>query len=264
MTQKVAVVLAAGKGTRMKSELPKVMCEVCGRPMIEYVLDTLESAGIERILVVIGYRGDLVREMLAHRKELEYCEQWEQKGTGHAVMMTRPSIAHFDGPLLVVAGDCPMIRTESIEALFAEYEAESEQIRPEALRKPVSCVMGTAYKDNPTGLGRIVRNAVGQFQKIVEEKDATDTERKITEVNMSYYLFRTPDLLGVLDLLKTDNAQGEYYITDAPTVLLSQGKRVVALPVLKPIEGLGINNVEELAVVNQAMREILDARKSAS
>ena len=253
MTKKIAVVMAAGKGTRMQSELPKVLCEVCGRPMIEYVLDTLESAGIDRILVVIGYRGDLVREMLAHRKELEYCEQLEQKGTGHAVMMARPSIAQFDGPLLVVAGDCPMIRRESIEAMFAGYE-----------REPAACVMGTAYKDNPTGLGRIVRDTNGQFQKIVEEKDATDAERQITEVNMSYYLFRTPDLLGVLDLIKTDNAQGEYYITDAPAVLLSQGKRVVALPVLKPIEGLGINNIEELAAVNQAMQDILDAKKSVS
>ena len=252
MTKKVAVVMAAGKGTRMKSELPKVLCEVCDRPMIEYVLDTLKSAGIDRVLVVIGYRGDLVREMLAHRKELEYCEQLEQKGTGHAVMMTRPSIAHFDGPLLVVAGDCPMIRQESIEAMFAEYD-----------REPAACVMGTACKDNPTGLGRIVRDADGQFQKIVEEKDATDIERQINEVNMSYYLFRTPDLLSVLDLLKTDNAQGEYYITDVPAVLLSQSLKVVAMPVLKPIEGLGINNVEELATVNQAMQEILNVKNKS-
>ena len=244
MAKRVAVVMAAGKGTRMKSELPKVLCEVCGRPMIEYVLDVLENAGIDRILVVIGYRGDLVREVLAHRKGLEYCEQREQKGTGHAVMMTRSAIADFDGPLLVVAGDCPMIQRESIEAMFAAYD-----------RRPVACVMGTAYKDNPTGLGRIVRDAGGQFQKIVEEKDATDAERQITEVNMSYYLFRTPDLLSVLDLLKTDNAQGEYYITDAPAVLLAQGKNVVALPVLKPIEGLGINNVEELAIVNEVMKQ---------
>ena len=239
--------MAAGKGTRMNSELPKVLCEVCGRPMIAYVLDTLENAGIDRILVVIGYRGELVREMLAHRIKLEYCEQWEQKGTGHAVMMTRSAIADFDGPLLVVAGDCPMIQRESIEAMFAEYE-----------REPVACIMGTAFNDNPTGLGRIVRDADGQFQKIVEEKDATDTERKITEVNMSYYLFHTPDLLGVLDLLKTDNAQGEYYITDAPAALLSQGKRVAALPILKPMEGLGINNVEELTAVNQIMQKLID------
>ena len=245
MAEKVAIVMAAGKGTRMQSELPKVLCEVCNRPMIEYVLDTLESAGIDRVLVVIGYRGELVRETLAHRGKLEYCEQWEQKGTGHAVMMTRPLVADYDGPLLVVAGDCPMIQRESVEALFAEYE-----------REPAACVMGTAYKDDPTGLGRIVRDAGGNFLKIVEEKDAADEQRKITEVNMSYYLFNAPDLLGVLDLLKTDNAQGEYYITDAPAVLLSQGKKVVALPVLKPIEGLGINNVEELAIADRAMREM--------
>ena len=246
MAKKVAVVMAAGKGTRMKSELPKVLCEVCGRPMIEYVLDALEAAGIDRIIIVIGYRGDLVREKLAQRTKPEYCEQREQKGTGHAVMTARSALADFDGPLLVVAGDCPMIQRESLEAMFAEYD-----------REPVACVMGTAYKDNPTGLGRIVRDTDGQFQKIVEEKDATDAQRRLTEVNMSYYLFRTPDLLGVLDLLKTDNVQGEYYITDAPAVLLSQGKKVVALPVLKPIEGLGINNVEELAAVNEAMMQFL-------
>ncbi|MDR1493096.1 MAG: NTP transferase domain-containing protein [Planctomycetaceae bacterium] len=250
MSKKTAVVMAAGKGTRMKSELPKVLCEVCGKPMIEYVLDTLERAGVDRILVVVGYRGNLVRETLAHRKNLEYCEQTEQKGTGHAVMTARPLIANDDGALLVVAGDCPMIQKESIEALFAEYE-----------REPSACIMGTAYKENPTGLGRIVRDARGNFQRIVEEKDATDEQRKITEVNMSYYLFRRSDLLGVLDLLKTDNAQGEYYITDAPAALLSQGKRVVATPVLKPIESLGINNVEELAVVNQTMREIIDSQE---
>ena len=246
-TTKIAVVMAAGKGTRMKSELPKVLCEVCGRPMIEFVLDALEKAGVERVIVVVGYRADLVRETLSHRKNLEYAEQLEQKGTGHAVMMCRPAIANHDGPVLVVAGDCPMIQVESIRGLFAEYDREA-----------ASCVIGTAYKDDPTGLGRIVRDADGNFQCIVEEKDATESQRKITEVNMSYYLFHTPDLLGVLDLLKTDNAQGEYYITDAPAALLSQKKKVVALPILKPIEGLGINNEQELQIVNETMQKMLD------
>jgi bifunctional UDP-N-acetylglucosamine pyrophosphorylase/glucosamine-1-phosphate N-acetyltransferase/UDP-N-acetylglucosamine pyrophosphorylase len=244
-TMKTAVVMAAGKGTRMKSELPKVLCEVCGRPMIEYVLDTLEKARVERIIAVVGYRADLVREKLAHRKNLEYAEQLEQKGTGHAVMMCRPLIAGYEGPILVVAGDCPMIQEASVRGLFEAYEKEA-----------VSCVIGTAYKDDPKGLGRIVRDAAGNFERIVEEKDAAEDQRKITEVNMSYYLFRTPDLLGVLDFLKTDNAQGEYYITDAPAVLLQQKKKVVALPILKPVEGLGINNVEELAVVNDTMSKI--------
>ncbi|MCL2347401.1 MAG: NTP transferase domain-containing protein [Planctomycetaceae bacterium] len=245
MAKKVAVVMAAGKGTRMKSELPKVLCLLSGRPMIEYVLDTLEAAGVERIIVVVGYRANLVRETLAHRKNLEYRDQTEQKGTGHAVMMVRPSIAEYDGPVLVVAGDCPMIQKASVEALFAEYE-----------QHPAACILGTAYKDNPAGLGRIVRDSQGNFQKIVEEKDASDEQRRITEVNMSYYVFHCPDLIGVLDHLKTDNSQGEYYITDAPAALLSQGKRVVALPVLKPIEGLGINTTDELAIVEQAMRKL--------
>lgn len=245
MSARAAVVMAAGKGTRMKSDLPKVLFPVLGRPMIDYVLDTLEKAGIERIYTVVGYRNDLVRETLAHRKNLVFVEQTEQLGTGHAVMMCREHLLSLCGPVLVVAGDCPMIQVVSVRKMFEAYE--KEQIPP-------ACILGTAFRDDPLGLGRIVRDASGNFIGIVEERDATAEQKRITEVNMSYYLFHAPDLIGALGALRTDNAQKEYYITDAPSVLLAQGKKVPALPILQPIESLGINTIEELAAVEEAMQ----------
>jgi bifunctional UDP-N-acetylglucosamine pyrophosphorylase/glucosamine-1-phosphate N-acetyltransferase/UDP-N-acetylglucosamine pyrophosphorylase len=246
---KYAVIMAAGKGTRMKSELPKVLYPVGGRPMIEYVLDALGQAGIEKMIVVVGYRSDLVRETLSHRQNLTFVEQTEQLGTGHAVMVCRDELKQHTGATMVVAGDCPMIQVESIRKLFASYG------EPEVM-PPVSCILGTALKDDPAGLGRIVRDADGEFVGIVEEKDAAPEQKKIMEVNMSYYVFHTPDLLEALNHLKTDNAQKEYYITDTPAVLKSQGKKVVALPVLKPIESLGINTVEEAKIVEKAIERL--------
>jgi len=245
--QKIAVVMAAGKGTRMKSDLPKVLFPVCGRPMIEFVLDALEQAGIDRMIVVVGYRSGLVRSMLAHRTNLEYAEQTEQLGTGHAVMMCREQLQSHKGPVMVVAGDCPMIQVDSIRKLFEPYTASN----------PPACILGTAYKENPVGLGRIIRDANGWFAGIVEEKDATEEQKKITEINMSYYVFHAPDLLDALTYLKTDNSQGEYYITDTPLVLKQQGKKVLALPVLKPMESLGINTIDELKIVENAIQSMV-------
>ena len=239
------IILAAGKGTRMKSELPKVLLEVCERPMIQYVLDALATAGIDRTIVVIGYRAELVQAELDGRQGVQFAMQTEQLGTGHAVMACREHLADHDGPVLIVAGDSPMMQADSIAAVIDDFQRQS-----------AACILGTAHKDTPQGLGRIVRNDDGSFRAIVEEKDATDGQRRITEVNMSTYLFNCRDLLGTLDHLRADNAQGEYYITDAPGVLVSQGKEVRALPVLKPCEALSINTVDELAVVEAAMKEM--------
>jgi len=243
-----AVVMAAGKGTRMKSELPKVLYPILERPMIEYVLDALEEAGVKKIIVVVGCRSDLVRERLAHRKNLEFVEQTAQLGTGHAVMMCQETLRPHTAAVMVVAGDSPMIQADSIKKLFEAYEKEKHEEHP-------SCILGTAYKNNPKGLGRILRDAAGEFQGIIEEKDASPEQKNITEVNMSYYVFHTPDLLDALTYLRTDNAQKEYYITDTPAIMKSQGKRVWALPVLQPIESLSINTVEEAALVEKALVE---------
>ena len=242
MSPNVAVVLAAGKGTRMNSDLPKVLFEVCGRPMIHYVLDALAEGGIQRTIVVVGHRAELLRDALAQRNGLEFVHQAEQLGTGHAVMVCREHLADHHGPVLVVAGDSPMMQSRSIAALLADYH-----------RRGAACVLGTACKEDPGGLGRVIRDAEGNFQAIVEEKDATDRQRRITEVNMSYYVFDCQELLASLEHIRADNSQGEYYVTDCPGVLAAQGKEVRALNVLKPCEALSINTLEELAAVEAAM-----------
>ncbi|HEV3415245.1 MAG TPA: NTP transferase domain-containing protein [Pirellulales bacterium] len=242
MLSTVAVVLAAGKGTRMKSELPKVLVRVAGRPMIEYVLDALAAAGVQNTIVVIGYRGDLVRETLARRRGITFVEQKEQLGTGHAVMACREALEPHDGAVLVVTGDSPLMQSTSIAALLEEFE-----------RTQPACLLGTARRTDPAGLGRIVRDATGSFRGIVEERDATPAERRITEVNMSCYVFDCHALLHAVTKIGRHNAQGEYYLTDCPGVLLSEGKPVEALPVLQPCEALSINTVDELTVVEREL-----------
>lgn len=245
MHKTTAVVLAAGKGTRMKSELPKVLLPVCGRPMIEYVLDALSKGGVDRIIAVVGYRADLVRAAIDGRAGVEFALQTEQLGTGHAVMACRELLDDGDGPVLVVTGDSPLMQSDSVAALLGDYH-----------RCPAACVLGTAYKDDPGSLGRVLRDARGTFVGIIENRDATPEQRQITEVNMSYYVFRRPDLLAALDGIRPNNRQGEYYITDAPGLLVAEGKEVRALPVLKPCEGLGINTVEELAAAEAQLAKM--------
>ena len=211
--------------------------------MIEYVLDALEAAGVDEIWIVVGYRAEDVRRTLAHRRNIRFCLQSEQLGTGHAVMMCREHLARHDGPVLVVAGDSPLLQVNSVRTLFAEFAA----------RRP-ACLLGTATKDNPTGLGRIVRDASGRFAAIVEEKDATPAQRAIREVNLSCYVFDSRELLWALENLRDDNAQREYYLTDCPGLLSRAGKSVDALCVLQPCEALSINTPEELTAVEAAMR----------
>lgn len=245
MDEATAVVMAAGMGTRMKSDLPKVLCSVLGRPMIEFVLDALSAGGVERVVAVVGYRADDVRAALAGRTGVEFALQTERLGTGHAVKMARQHLTGHDGPVLVVAGDSPLLQAESVRTLLDYFR----QQRP-------ACLLGTLHKPNPAGLGRIVRDGAGQFVGIVEERDATPDQRQITEVNMSTYVFDCRELLHALDQLTNDNRQKEYYLTDCPGILRREGKRVEALPILKACEALSINTPEELAEVEAEMRQL--------
>ncbi|MDG2381078.1 MAG: NTP transferase domain-containing protein [Pirellulaceae bacterium] len=243
MTHPIAVVLAAGKGTRMESDLPKVLVKAAGRSLVEYVLDALSDAGVDESIVVVGYRGEDVKQTLGERGSVRFAEQTEQLGTGHAVKMCMPLLEGHDGPVLVLTGDSPMTQASSLRQLLEEYEAE----RP-------ACILGTLIKEDPTGLGRIVRDRDGEFRAIVEEKDASEDERAIQEVNMSTYIFDCKSLLSSLRELKNDNRQGEYYITDCPGILQAAGKVVKASPVLKPCEALSVNNMQDLRVVEDELK----------
>jgi bifunctional UDP-N-acetylglucosamine pyrophosphorylase / glucosamine-1-phosphate N-acetyltransferase len=245
MDEAVAVVLAAGQGTRMRSDLPKVLIPVLGRPMIEYVLDALATVGIGRVILVVGHRAEDVQRLLCGRPGLEFVLQTERLGTGHAVKMAAPLLTQQQGPVVVLAGDSPLVQATSLQKLLGHF----------AVHHP-ACLLGTLHKQNPHGLGRIVRDASGSFVGIVEEKDATDEQRKITEVNMSTYVFSGPALLHALSLLKNDNRQREYYLTDGTGILRAEGKLVEALPILQPCEALSINTPEELAEVEAEMKRM--------
>ncbi len=271
MFNKKAIVLAAGKGTRMKTELPKVLVPVLNKPMIEYVLDALLEAKIDHIVVVVGYQGQAVRQVveqwfdrLEDRDQdcdcaLFFVEQTQQLGTGHAVMAARELLAGEKGPVMILTGDSPMTNSQSLQAMFDEYDRLGHEA---GLKSPLesSCqfggLLGTAFKENPFGLGRIVRDEQGTFLGIVEEKDASAQQRAIHEVNMSYYLFDIPFLLESLDFLRADNAQKEYYVTDVPAIMMKSGKTVLAKPLLSPLESLGINTPDDLILVEQTMRAL--------
>ncbi len=244
----LAIVLAAGKGTRMFSDLPKVLVPVRGKPMIRYVIDALHGAGIEKICVVVGYQADLVRCELADVPGVEFVLQTEQLGTGHAVMACREQLAAHAGAVLVVAGDSPMLRSSSLQQFLVEFRS-----------REASCLLGTVEKEDPTGLGRIVRDADGKFVAIVEEKDATPEQRELHEINASTYLFEADALLQSLESLTDTNAQREYYITDCPSILLKAGRRVAALKALQPCEALSINTVDDLKQVEVAMEQLENA-----
>lgn len=249
----LGIILAAGKSTRMKSALPKVLHEVCGRPMIEYVLDAARAAGVSRIVAVVGHRADLVRSELSRHPDVEFALQSDQKGTGHAVMMCREQLASHHGPVLVLAGDTPLLRSESLTGLL-RAQAESS----------AAAVIGTTDTAANQGLGRIVRDAAGEFDRIVEERDATDEQRRIREINTGCYAFDAQSLISALDRIRPDNNQAEYYLTDCPVVLKRDGKRVVAAKVFDVAEAMGVNTRAQLADVTHAIQQATLSRLMAS
>lgn len=248
MEAPVAVVLAAGKGTRMKSALPKVLHEICGRPMVEYVLDAARQAGVDRLVVVVGHAAETVRKTLGGYPGVEFALQAEQKGTGHAVMMCRENLAGHDGPVFVLTGDAPLMQSQSFAALLAEYRDQK-----------AACVIGTAETEANFGLGRIVRSPAGEFLRIVEQRDATPEEAAITEINVGCYVFDCRLLFEALTELLPNNKQGEYYLTDCAAILKRKGHRVVAAKKLDIREALGVNTRVQMVEIHRTMqREWLD------
>jgi bifunctional UDP-N-acetylglucosamine pyrophosphorylase/glucosamine-1-phosphate N-acetyltransferase len=227
----------------MKSALPKVLHEVCGRPMIEYVLDAAREAGVSRHIVIVGHAAEKVKQALAANADVEFALQAEQKGTGHAVMMCRDNLKTHTGPVLVLTGDAPLMRPESFRALLDDYESQN-----------AACVIGTAETEHNHGLGRIVRDANGDFLKIVEQKDASPAELAIKEINVGCYVFDCQALFEALNELKPNNQQKEYYLTDCAAILKGKGRRVVASKRLDIVEALGVNTRSELVKVHRALQ----------
>ncbi len=245
----VAIILAAGHGKRMRSERAKVLHEVCGRPMIRYVVEAVRGAGAKTIVVVVGYGADQVRAALADEPAVHFVTQERQLGTGDAVRACRALLEGYSGPALVLVGDEPLIRPEPLADLLARREAED-----------AACLLGTAIVEDAMGFGRILRDGAGRFMRIVEEHDCSPEERAIREVNPSCYAFELPGLWDALDRLGTGNVQGEYYLTDAPELLQNMGRKVTALACLEPDDILGVNTRQHLAMANALLQGRIQSR----
>lgn len=236
-----AVVLAAGQGTRMKSKLYKVLHPVCGKPMVEHVVDHIREIGTERIVTIVGHGAELVQEQLGDRSE--YALQEEQLGTAHAVQQADRVLGTLSGTTLVVCGDTPLIRPETMKALLDHHKESNAK-----------ATILTGLPTDPTGYGRIIRNAGGHVERIVEQKDASDEEQKVNEINSGTYCFDNESLFKALKLVKNDNSQGEYYLPDVIEILKNQGEIISAYATTDFEETLGVNDRVALAQAEEQMR----------
>ncbi|MED4069662.1 bifunctional UDP-N-acetylglucosamine diphosphorylase/glucosamine-1-phosphate N-acetyltransferase GlmU [Priestia endophytica] len=241
MTNRYAVILAAGQGTRMKSSLYKVLHPVCGKPMVEHVVDQLRTLNLDSIVTIVGHGAEMVKTQLGDRSL--YALQEEQLGTAHAVMQADSVLKDKKGTTIVVCGDTPLITSETIEAVL-NYHDQNE----------AKATILTAHTDNPTGYGRIVRNEEGHVLKIVEHKDATEQEREIGEINTGTYCFDNEFLFSVLSQVSNDNVQGEYYLPDVIEILQSKGEKVLAYQTDDFAETLGVNDRYALSQAEATMR----------
>ncbi len=238
-----AIILAAGRSTRMVTDMPKVLHEVCGRPMLAYVVDACRAAGVSRILCVVGYRKEELIKAFADEPDLIWVEQKDQKGTGHAAMVCREALQDFSGNVMVIAGDMPLVRSETLQLLLDTHGAQNSAV-----------TLATALLDDPSGYGRIIRDRYGNLEGIVEHSDCTPEQLQIREVNPSYYCFDKKLLFDALDQIKPDNVKGEYYITDALKILIRGGHRALAITAVAPEDAMGVNSRLELAEVGRVMQ----------
>ena len=245
----VGVILAAGQGTRMKSERAKVLHEICGRPMVHYVLEASREAGVSRHILVVGHQAEQVRERIGEGPGIEYALQAEQKGTGHALLQAAPLLQGYEGHVLVLCGDTPLLTAWVLRSLM-DHHRESG----------AAATLLVASLENPAGYGRVLRDRNGRVIRIVEERDAGPAEAAVREINTGIYCFRAPSVFRALHSLAPDNAQGEYYLTDVVAVLVSRGEKVETVVAGDPSVVAGINNRRQLAEVEAIMRRALLAR----
>jgi bifunctional UDP-N-acetylglucosamine pyrophosphorylase / glucosamine-1-phosphate N-acetyltransferase len=235
------VILAAGMGTRMKSKFPKVVHEAAGRPLVEHVLRAVEPLKPSKIIVVVGHGADFVKERLAHY-EVTFVLQEKQLGTGHALLQTESVLNDLQSDVLVLNGDGPLLKTETLQAIFNEQ-----------LGKPGMTLLTCKVAD-PTGLGRIIRDANGQIQSIIEEKDTTSEQKKIAEVNPGFYMF-DKTVFDKAKNLSNQNKSGEYYITDLPALYLKEGHNVRSILADDEREVLGVNDRKHLSQIDKILQD---------
>ncbi|MGE6379387.1 bifunctional UDP-N-acetylglucosamine diphosphorylase/glucosamine-1-phosphate N-acetyltransferase GlmU [Peribacillus muralis] len=242
MSNRYAIILAAGQGTRMKSKLYKVLHPVCGKPMVQHVIDHVNQLQIEDIVTVIGHGAEKVQEQLGG--SCKYALQDQQLGTAHAVMQAEDVLSGKSGTTLVICGDTPLIKAETMEELIALHE-----------QSQAKATILTAYADNPTGYGRVLRGEGGLVEKIVEHKDASDDERYVKEINTGTYCFDNQALFSALKKVSNENVQGEYYLPDVIEILKQEGETVTAFQSSDFEETLGVNDRVALSQAEQILRK---------
>jgi len=243
MVERVAIILAAGESTRMKTGVAKVLHEVCGRPMLAYVLDACREIGLVKIYVVVGFSADQVKEQFDGADDIVWIQQQEQLGTAHAVLCCKEHLKDFQGETLILCGDGPLIRAQTLKTLIEKHEAGQS-----------AATLATAVLDDPSGYGRIIRDKYSNIQGIVEDSDCTKEQLAVTEVNPSYYLFNNQILFEALDKVKPDNVKNEYYLTDAVSGIIATGHRVMAVTAVRPEEAVGVNSREQLSSASKIMQ----------
>jgi bifunctional UDP-N-acetylglucosamine pyrophosphorylase/glucosamine-1-phosphate N-acetyltransferase len=233
----------------MNTKIAKVLHEVCGRPMLSYVLDACRGVGVDKMYVVVGFSSEHVRERFSDAGDIAWVEQKEQKGTAHAVMCCREHLKDFTGQTLVLCGDGPLIRTETLKTLIEKHNAEH-----------AAATLATAVLEDASGYGRIVRDAYGNIQGIIEHADCTPEQLKIQEVNPSYYLFDNKILFEHVEQVKPDNVKGEFYLTDALSLIIAGGHKVVAVTAVRPEEAISVNSREQLSDAGKIMQRRIQKR----
>lgn len=247
MTKRYAVVLAAGQGTRMKSKLYKVLHPVCGKPMVEHVVDQIKTLNMDKIVTIVGHGADNVQEQLGGKSE--FVKQEEQLGTAHAVLQAKDLLADKEGTTLVVCGDTPLIRSETVDALL-KYHHE---------KRAKATILTTSLED-PTGYGRIIRDDLGIVGKIVEQKDASSEEKAVKEINSGTYCFDNAALFDALSKVTNDNAQGEFYLPDVIKILKDAEEVVAAYRMESSDESLGVNDRVALAEATKLMQKRINEK----
>ncbi|MBE3091396.1 MAG: bifunctional UDP-N-acetylglucosamine diphosphorylase/glucosamine-1-phosphate N-acetyltransferase GlmU [Candidatus Atribacteria bacterium] len=238
MRDTAVIIMAAGKGKRMKSNLPKVLHNLAGKPILNYVLDTVDQLEVKRKILIIGYKSDKIRELMGDK--IEYVEQKEQLGTAHAVLQTKKLLSGFKGDVLILSGDVPFLTVKNLKKLLEYHQANN-----------FFCTLVSTVLKNPKGYGRIIRDKKGEIKGIIEEADLSTDKKKITEINSGIYCFNKEKLFQALEKVTTDNKQREYYLTDTVKILLGEGLTIGNIIIKDYSEILGINNQLDLADASQ-------------